>query len=326
MSRLKPSFSVSSGNSAVEYALPLAVIGTVLLMGLYTIQPNLTGSLSRTFNGNLLPGDEKVFIVSPMGANPNVQSLTLQLAGGQSLTLPGYPMDLALSVEVDGSNGTTEKLLANLNSLAQQLKANGSISETQFNQLEALSNNGHRIAQVEQLLENAAANAKTKAEFANQTITYEGKTFSVGQALVLIGGSIDLAPGDRLTDLVTPVTQFDTELTNQLVLDSGMHEKQITGYGYLFADYVTSYSEILNTGGLQQPAVKQVVSDLSRKILDISVKTSRAAMNTLVSDTDVQPRGFNNQVASDLSHTHSAGICTVGGGEDSGVQCPRQKS
>lgn len=84
---------------------------------------------------------------------PAGSSLGLTLGNGQYLDLGNYPVDLGQAIETAGANGTTNSLLATMESMIQQAIDNGTVSPENGNKLKALAKQGHYIADIQGKIE-----------------------------------------------------------------------------------------------------------------------------------------------------------------------------
>lgn len=108
-----------------------------------------------------------------------------------------------------------------------------------------------------------------------------------------------------------------------------MHESQILKNSNLLAE---DYQLLKDSGALSDPAVAAIVNNLVNNIQSIGTATRDAvdaihpadpnahydsATNTYTLDTTAF-----QQTLSQETHANSAGICNVGGGQDTGISCP----
>jgi hypothetical protein len=171
------------GQSLNEYGIAFALIVVVAIAGLVTL-----GNRSN----QMLTQSNQVLFDNPGGGSgsarqmagllggrpaPGLTQVQLRMADGTLLTLDNYPANLSKSIETVGGNGTTQLLLANLRSLAKQLVDQGKISQDEYNRMEALANQGHRLASIQKLLENAARSAPDLNAFQNTSLVFEGKIY-----------------------------------------------------------------------------------------------------------------------------------------------------
>lgn len=161
----------SVGDSITEYAIPLVLLGTVAFF-LTDLYPNMRTAFSASLGSGPGTPAQRQIVTREFTMDPNRQTVMVTLSNGNTLSIPNYPMNLAQSIETLGPNGTTDILADSLMAVARQLK--DSIPEDEFNQLKALSEQGHRMAALQGLLEQAAINADGSKEAYNQsTLAFE---------------------------------------------------------------------------------------------------------------------------------------------------------
>lgn len=293
------------GVSLTHYALSVSVIVLACLTGVSGIGRSLSGqfqgleqsmkhkiSLAHMNKGNHIP--ENAF---------TGQDLNFETASGSDFQVQSYPQDLNRAIETLGANGATEIILANLDRLINQLKQQGTLNDEQVNQLMRLSNQGHKIAEIEALLESAHAHAKNRDDFINTNIFYHGKLYSVRALSAEIG-----------------LMRMDGNLQR--------------------GGEIKKFREILaqaaSGGAMKDPVVNQVVTIMSEQIIALAnclesgvanITLNNAPLTDLINDYSLQRMndespvsGNLNQIA-EISHGNSAAICGAGGAHDSGAHC-----
>jgi hypothetical protein len=133
-----------------EYMLPAVLIGLVAVGGLGWV---LSGQFAQ--NGAMTLFQGKAFVSSgqgkfavqtqEMGADPTVTAFSYVTEKGNRITLSNFPRDIFNSFEVNGGQGTMDKLSAALKALAAQLLANKEIEQNQANAIIELANKGFDI-------------------------------------------------------------------------------------------------------------------------------------------------------------------------------------
>ncbi|MEB3287128.1 MAG: hypothetical protein VKJ04_06460 [Vampirovibrionales bacterium] len=190
---LKKSFFQGQGQSMSEMGIVLALISVTGIVGLTTMGDVLQGGFSShndslknnelanlqaqdaqgliaaASNAPLIEPDTPIPIDSGSANNtaaasptaaPEGSSLGLTLGNGQYLDLSDYPVDVGQAIETAGANGTTNMLLATLESVIQQAIASGAVTPDGGNQLKALARQGHNIANIQAQVENAILKQK----------------------------------------------------------------------------------------------------------------------------------------------------------------------
>jgi hypothetical protein len=146
-------YLLSKGNGLSEYLLPTVLLGLVILsaagwfinQGQTLLTPSFQASSTQT-KGQLA--------IKSMGTNPILGSRTFDVGNGKTITLSAFPSDMALLIESDGANGSTEKLLANIEEMITQLEAAGVIDpNTESPIIRELAIKGYKLAANQKILE-----------------------------------------------------------------------------------------------------------------------------------------------------------------------------
>jgi hypothetical protein len=306
------------GNALTEYTLPLAIVSVLVVAGLTILLPSFRQTMPGLFQGQAPQGNQRSMALTRFGRVPFAQTVTITLENGNTVTLDQFPSDINRMIETVGVDGTTDLLAGNIRSLADQLLAQKEISETEHAQLYELANQGHRIATIQGLLLQAGREAGTNGEqFANTQIQFEGKTYNTGQLSALLGESNNSHPENALRNQSLPTDLLLA--VNITPAYNGVHD------GFVKGDFLQALNNAWQSGALQNPSVRTVVSELSRYIQFSGQVT--ASQTHIYLDNSVnrhQQVSFNDlekNVSDELTHLSSAGICQTGNGTDSGVHC-----
>lgn len=312
-----------SGNSLVEYVLPVAIIGVLLFSTLSFFPGLMKNNLNRSVGDSALTlnNQNSELSIRQWGKNPNLQSIQLTLQDGSVITLDNYPMDLAQALEVDGTNGTTDLLANQILQLAQLLKDKGEISEAEFNQFSGLANQGHRLASIQRLLEEAAANANgDKTKFVNSLIPFEGRDYRPTTLAHSIGLVDGLNPEGLEGIPVSTLSPFirDSFLLNQTHSD--------TLFSRNIMEVLTRYESLSKIPALQNnPAAALMLQNLTIQIFSINGDFAGQAYNSGHPTMSLNPSELAQQMTSLASDRNALHICNMGQGQDSGIHCPNYK-
>jgi hypothetical protein len=146
-------FLFSKGNGLSEYLLPSVLLGMIILstagwfisQGERILTPNFQARTTGT-KGQLA--------IQSLGANPSLGIRTFDVGNGKTITLSEFPNNMALLIESDGANGSTEKLLANLEEMITQLESAGVIDpNTESPLIRALATQGYKLSENQKILE-----------------------------------------------------------------------------------------------------------------------------------------------------------------------------
>lgn len=313
----------------MEWVLPTALIGLVILAFCSDFPAAFRTFLGNTMSSQTLSSDDVSLHVRSMGKYPYLQTVNLTLSDGSQLSVD-YPSNLQRMLEVDGANGTTDELLAVLHNLASELLAKGEITQAQYNHFEALANQGHRLSEYEKAIEAHAALYRNNLEgFYNEKVIMDGKEY---QSVLAISYDISWIDPKRATSeyqqgnyyaqsvpLIHKLTELDFKTTTT-------DEIKVIGVsdiapGRELRTFYEEYLSLRTSGALNHPGINTLVKDLTEKISILSSLTENQ-----VSSMDMMKKSnlnINGGIASAASHYLSGSICNVGGGNDSGIQCPK---
>jgi hypothetical protein len=312
----------------VEYALPLAIVGIAVLVGVASLGTNFSQSLPLISNGTFGTGtDSKTIRMRPLGANPYTQIIQITLADGKTIELDNYPTDIKSLVETLGPNGTTDLLVDTLQQLAQKLLAKGEITQDQANQLSNLANSGHNLARFQAFFEDAAAksgnDSKAFAKIVKPLAEHE---------LANIKYAKDIDPSVLDTFGIKPFSaSFVYDANGNVIKDAQgnyVSTDQTLGpsrYSPEVADFVNTFGKAQQSGALQDKVVRNLVTSLSQNIYFLGHTSYGVATQIAVPQFQLSPTQFNQKVAEPI-HKDSANICATGGGKDSGIYCPSSKN
>lgn len=333
----KPSALKSKGNMA-EYILPSALIGTLLLGGLgwLLIDSNGQQSLLKTAQGEdiqVLQNGQRALLVRQFGKNPNDIAMRINLPNGKQFVLKNLPNSPALSVEVDGVNGTTTKILASLEALIREMEKNGADPNT-VSALKNLASKGYLLADDQKVVESVIASCGTDKQcvqntlFGNQNTLKKVFGLTVGscanarfpdcnhQSVVEHHGQIaataeqreslkQLWPGYEKVILASP--EYNYKLENLVV-------------GKQMAQFLDVFHEVQQSK-LPSPEIEKLVGLMSQTIFQLSFQTvnNSATVGTVVgfqdffdgnessltlgSSPNIKPTDFAQLVAKELKKT-----------------------
>ncbi len=294
----------AQGNTFMEYALVGLLVLGVCILTLLKMNVNLSNSVQRMMGSKPVvsntmavthtPPTDSTTTAATVTPVPNIVQLTTD--SGTVINLMVYPQNLSSSIMTSGAHGTTDLLADTIISLAQQLLAAKEISQTGYDSLMALANQGHRIASIEKLQEDVAASASSPQQYANTLIQFEGKTYTPDTLMNLIGYNNNSMDPNAVQNPLTDPTADPEIQTLQ-----------------------TLYQEAVQSGVLNDPVVAQVVENLAGQIGSLSDDTNIAVAT--ITENAGAPKNMEQTVSSIAANNHSASICTIGSSKDSGVKC-----
>ncbi|MBY0404182.1 MAG: hypothetical protein K2X66_09805 [Cyanobacteria bacterium] len=327
------------GNSLVEYGLPLSLVGILLIGACLTLNPSMKSFLQSSLSTQPLQNTGtastpvQTLAVQKLGTSPLTTEAIVTLSDGTQIRLSNFPKDLKQSIESVGANGTTDLLANALAELAQRLRDAGKIDDRQFQSLIKLSQKGHEAARMQGLIDDALERSKRDGTpFGNQIIQYDGKSIPALYFARLLGSFVgdknvkNNDPGAEYIQFLTPQdSNFLRENLNLQLKDNAM--------GLGLYDLVKSFQGTFTSGTMQEPVLKNLVSQLTSNIYAMTQGTAGAtndyANNSIgkaimAGDKAINnPEAFKSKVQESIGNSQisSQHICIIGRGVDSGTQC-----
>jgi hypothetical protein len=293
------------GVSLLEYVLPLALLLLVALPVLMSTSQGVGKQIKGVFatQSPSTPAQTTAVLAAlpttPVADIPVTGvSITLTLSGGQKLSLDNYPMDMAQLVETAGASGTSTVLANLLMAYGQQLTAKGRITTKQGNMIQQLANKAHKMADMQLAAETLAKQLQLDSAHLpdqwlnNKSIRYDGVTYQSSFAFVEL---------------------FD--------VTSGTDAQGLQNAGPVLKDFFALQKQ-LTDGGLDWTTPEgQFFQHLSANIISTVDGTANSwfALNHITLWDNDNPLATDQ--ASKTTHGDAAGVCGVGSGQDTGVQC-----
>ncbi len=312
------------GQSVSEYTLlgVLVAVASIGALGSMTgvFDNALPGVLDRIFGKPDIAVSAPSVYATTSGPNvalqktfPGSKTLTITLDSGLEIELGPYADDMTALVETAGANGATRQLASTLENLTKQMLTAEELSPEQAQALMDLANSGHTNANMEAALEKAFQSGHTGP------LTYNGVTYSglddFGDELFFM-----YASDAEFPDVEELIRSGDYGPAMELIASSYQNWE---GRGQFSAPFLSAYTKALDSGAMEDPAVKTVVDTLSAKILmagqaigwtdgDINHPQLMEAANGVLD---------GGKSVSELTHKDSVGICNLDNGQDTGVEC-----
>lgn len=311
---------VATANSMVEYALPVAIIGILLFGFSASFVPGFKETAGNIFQANPSVTSTDSLALQSMGALPYTQPLEITLSDGTKLYLNSYPSNLGKMVETVGADGTTELLLENIHLIAKQLRDSGKISESEYNQLEALANRGHRLGEIERLITANAEGANLdNTKFKTAKVAFDGQEYTMFELARMLG---HIGEGD-------PLGVTRNNIPPELIAFMGLTEKDLyKSVGRERLEYHREFLAVHNMFESKEPALDRLLNSLGNNIASMAQFTASTTAdyteNSAVEEIGSIP--FIAELASKATHLDSASICALDGGTDRGIRCPKNKT
>ncbi len=239
--------------------------------------------------------------VTTTASSPSGPTATLQmrLQNGSVIELSKYPTNISQYVETTGTNGATLVLLAQLDTIIAELSKDPNASPQQLAYLQTLANQGHRIAQIEGLLENTMNSATSVNELRSTRINFDGTSYRVSDLSYLIGWHGGAGEQSYPTDVYNPLDAANT--------------------GTELGAFINLYHQAAAAGVLNDPAINSVVTELSNEISYLTEVVEYSVWSTINTTRDLE--GFGALEVSSITNFDSSQICYSGGSSDTGTYC-----
>lgn len=215
---------------------------------------------------------------SPAATSASGGSVTFTSANGTAISLPNYPENVSKSIDTVGANGTTDLLANQLVDMAKQLKAEGTISDQQYNSLVALSNQGHRLADFERILEGNYS-PQTADKFETMTFTVQGQQYTGNEIHSVMG--FQGAMGAQISDPLNAPASDEIARLQSL------------------------YKSAQQSGAMSDPAVANVVQGLTSQIALLNQYVNN--IDDASARTDINSVGICGAGGSGDSGVHCSG-------------------
>jgi len=195
--------------------------------------------------------------------------------------------------------------LANqISDAAALLLQQGKITQSQFDILMQLANQGHEIAQIEGLIQNAimASNGDLNL-YNNLSIVFNGQTYTPAQLAGMIG-IYSRGPQDFTTSTV-----LDTFSANDPHVEPEL------------SSFISLYNQAVSSGALSDPIALSTINSASEQIASLGEVSEETSWQYGSGNTPVDSANLTTIQAQTATTMDSGNICRVGSFQDNGVLC-----
>lgn len=284
------------GNALTEYAFGASFVVVACIASMALVSMNFKNLVA------LVREDMRTHQQAPIAALL-VQQGGMNSVGGplSNEQLSVLESDLATKIQTTGANGSTVILAQQLASVAEMLLAEGKITQDQYNVLMALSNQGHKMAETQGMIEDALRLAGGDFnKFNNMKFNVDGQTYT-GMELARMVGFEGPKP-------------VDFQNTNIL--------ETVSGSGSQMSKFLDLYNQALSTGALSDPIVKATVDSASTQIASIGETTEDAIWQFSIDYIQLSNEAdFAKVTGEHATQMNSSKICKAGNFKDNGVLC-----
>lgn len=307
-----------SGQGLQEYLLPTVLIGVTLLASI-TILGNsgiFEQFIQRQYQGvknnRVLELRSGSSLLNTSGAKTYPSShdlaLTLKNRDGQPVTVivNDYSGNLAESVEINGTDGTTRHHAAILKAMAKSLLDKGVIDEAQANSIIELSNKGFLLADQQEAIRKGFEKVDTSQypDFASlKTLDYKWNEYAKRTAHLNSVHVLDSRGNPTtLSELVQRVSFYGPRLEE---VPGGITVRNIPpNAGRDMAEFMKQYQQVERSGALSQAPLKQLLASLVGQI----------AISGELVESKVFQKEMRDTIAKD-TQASSGDICHLGNGD-----------
>jgi len=291
--------SASRGNTITEYALIGILVVVVCIVALQTLGSGLNSAMAmvrQNMKNHQLQASAA--LMAQKSAASGLAGQNGQLTAAQQALLQE---SLAQKLQTTGANGATEILADQLAATAALLLAQGQITQSQYDILMQLANQGHKMAQIETMVNQAVqmANGDYTA-FSNMKFTFDGQTYTAPELSGLLGFN---GP--------TPYYFANNGTLNSAVANTADPE---------LATFLSLYNQALSSGALSNPLALSTVNSAASQIAALGELTESVSPEMQRGDITTAADAASLQV-SQATQMNSSQICTAGNFQDNGVLC-----
>lgn len=284
------------GNTLAEYAGlgTFVVVACIVSISLFSM--NFKNMISQVRED--MRKRQQAPIAALLARQNGINNIASQMNAEQLATLES---DLATKLQTTGANGSTSVLAQQLANAAQKLLDDGKISEEQYNILMQLSNQGHKMAETQGMIEDAVRMAGGDFnKFNNMKFNVDGQTYT-GMELARMVGFDGPKPDDfKEADILTTAT----------------------GAGSQMSKFLDLYNQALSTGALSDPDLRATVDSASTQIAGIGETTEDAIWQFSTDYIKLNNEEDLAKVAGEhATNMNSSKICKAGKFKDNGALC-----
>jgi hypothetical protein len=239
-------------------------------------------------------------------------TIVLTLADGTTISLPGYPRDMAVAIETMGNNGATEHMAGLIHALAEKLLSEGEIDEAQYEAIKALATQGERMAKQMKIAEDAFAQYKIHDIGYRDPLKSQSQNLALHNKRAVQTRKIQVQDVDgnwmSLRKLVQTVGFYGP--SPYQLSPTQTPGKHLAKPGKELATFLSLYKATDQSKAMKDPAVAKLMSHLVGEIVGMG--------EYVESTVSAQETAHAVRVTRENSDT----ICTVGHGDlSNGVQC-----
>lgn len=291
----RPTAKRSQGNTVTEYALIGCLVLLVSITALQLLGSNLNLAMAK------IKSDMKAKNHAAMVAESMQQAAAAgKLTGMTTADLAILQESLTSKLQTTGANGSTEILAKQIAAAAELLLKEGKIDQSQYDILMKLSNQGHKMAQIESMISDAMkfANGDVNA-FNTMTFNLDGQTYTASELSKLVGFN-GPSPADFGT---ADILSFPTDTS-----------------GGAINSFLSLYQEAVASGALSDPLALSTVQSASTQIASLGELTEDVSWN-IDNGMAMDAASVTTLTSASSTQMNSSKICQTGQFVDNGTLC-----
>lgn len=263
--RYLPSYPTRSGQSLSEYGMIFGLVVVVVIAAVVNLGSQNMAVLdesNRQLFEKQADGQSQMGHMEALLSTQNTNYISLTLSDGSSIELQHYPNNIPDSIQTASTDGTTTQLSLTIRDIGRSLLDQGKITQDEYNQFQGLANQGHRLARLEGLIEDAAKSVQTKAEFNQLKLNFEGYVGSPAELTLLLGGGVNdsaILPPDKLILWKDVREEIPPQLYNPKAPPERMAYEQF--------QLITQLNKLYQLPAIQkEPTLRNVLTELTAQI------------------------------------------------------------
>ena len=295
-----------AGTTMTEYALAGVLVAGVSIAGLQLLGNSVNSSLATMLHKDpsakpsqpaaapALPADTSA-ATPPSTVQPPAYVTTFTQSQLDQLQMSSSERILTVGV-----NGSSELLASQLTQTADLLLSENKVTQEQYNILAKLAKQGQQIAQIQSMVSDALhASNGDYDQFANTSVTLDGKTYTALQLTSLIGFS-------------GPTPEYFG--TNDILAAGSTAEPEV-------AEFLNLYQQALASGALSDPAAKATIDSASSQIAGLGEVTENVMQGLQNKEYTTADDVMNSKEAAMVNSLNLSITCQAGDFQANGVLC-----
>jgi hypothetical protein len=289
--------SASAGNTLTEYAI-LGILLLVVSFGALQV-------LGSNFNAAMAMIKSEASTKSGTATAAWVAHNAAATGKTPTLTAEEQAIlqeSLTSKLQTTGANGATEVLAKQLAAAAEQLLKDGKIDKSQYDLLMKLSNEGHKMAQMQGMIADAMKFANGDvAAFSNMKFTIDGQSYTAPELAEMIGFNGPSPATFGPTDILSTPSGGTT--------------------GTEVGNFLDLYNQALASGALADPLAKTTVDSASTQIASLGELTEDTIWNVNNNGMPMDAANITTLTSQSSTEMNSSKICSAGSYVDNGALC-----